>query len=140
MLQKSNPPPPPPPEYHRPRSDRPERQSPNRSTHDPEPLRTSSKRKMKYEDDYYEEHPHQPREKERRHHHHHRSESEIATAVSKNSYKYADEHDYESSDDDRHFKRRPSRYEAPPAPAVEEGRHSSRGSRERERGHSSKHR
>ncbi|XP_074328754.1 E3 ubiquitin ligase PARAQUAT TOLERANCE 3-like isoform X3 [Apium graveolens] len=217
-------------DHHHPRarSERPERPSPDRSTHDPEPLRTSSKRKMKYEDDYYEERPHQHREKERRHHHrsvsettsaarspvppetvdlpplpsksstdktiadrkhkasvfaritfpegesaaaskkrklgssppsavngssHHSSHShratsngyhedhrKTATAVSKNSYNYADEHDYESSDDDRHFKRRPSRYEASPAPIVEEGRHSSRGSRERERGHSSKHR
>ncbi|XP_059657589.1 E3 ubiquitin ligase PARAQUAT TOLERANCE 3-like isoform X2 [Cornus florida] len=45
--------------------------------------------------------------------------------------------DYDSSDDERHFKRRPSRYEAsPPAANVmeweEEARHS-RGSRERER-------
>ncbi|XP_027335778.1 E3 ubiquitin ligase PQT3-like isoform X2 [Abrus precatorius] len=42
--------------------------------------------------------------------------------------------DYESSDDERHFKRRPSRYEpSPPPPAADwedEGRHS-RGSRER---------
>ncbi|KAK7265950.1 hypothetical protein RJT34_33576 [Clitoria ternatea] len=39
--------------------------------------------------------------------------------------------DYESSDDERHFKRRPSRYEAsPPAQGEDEGRHS-RGSRER---------
>ncbi|KAF5477513.1 hypothetical protein F2P56_004146 [Juglans regia] len=50
--------------------------------------------------------------------------------------------EYESSDEDRHFKRKPSRYEPspPPPPQVEweeEGRHHSRGSRERER---SKHR
>ena len=42
--------------------------------------------------------------------------------------------DYESSDDERHFKRRPSRYEPSPPPAQadweEEGRHS-RGSKER---------
>ncbi|KAK1377174.1 DWNN domain-containing protein [Heracleum sosnowskyi] len=75
---KSNPPP---QDYHHPRarSERPERLSPERITHDPEPLRASSKRKMKYEDDYYEEHPHQHREKERRHHH--RSESEIASSA-----------------------------------------------------------
>lgn len=49
--------------------------------------------------------------------------------------------EYESSDEDRHFKRKPSRYEpSPPAPAAKEAeweekeaRHSSRGSRERER-------
>ncbi|XP_057977019.1 E3 ubiquitin ligase PARAQUAT TOLERANCE 3-like isoform X2 [Malania oleifera] len=51
--------------------------------------------------------------------------------------------DYESSDDERHFKRKPSRYEPSPPSATEweeEGRHS-KGSRERERGgYSSKHR
>lgn len=49
--------------------------------------------------------------------------------------------EYESSDEDRHFKRKPSRYEpSPPAPTAKEAeweekeaRHSSRGSRERER-------
>lgn len=40
-------------------------------------------------------------------------------------------HDYESSDEDRHFKRRRSRYESSPSPSVKEGRHSSRGSREK---------
>jgi E3 ubiquitin-protein ligase RBBP6 len=50
--------------------------------------------------------------------------------------------DYESSDDDRHFKRKPSRYEPSPPPPLqaeweEDARHHSRGSRERER---SKHR
>ncbi|KAK3005433.1 hypothetical protein RJ639_017111 [Escallonia herrerae] len=50
--------------------------------------------------------------------------------------------DYESSDDDRHFKRRPARYESsPPAVLAEEPRHG-RGSREKERdrGGYSKHR
>ncbi|XP_059440781.1 E3 ubiquitin ligase PQT3-like isoform X2 [Corylus avellana] len=46
--------------------------------------------------------------------------------------------DYESSDDDRHFKRKPSRYEPSPPPPLqaeweEDARHHSRGSRERER-------
>lgn len=38
----------------------------------------------------------------------------------------AGERDYESSDDDRHFKRRHSRYESSPSPAVKKGRHTSR--------------
>ncbi|XP_017231853.1 E3 ubiquitin ligase PQT3-like isoform X2 [Daucus carota subsp. sativus] len=38
--------------------------------------------------------------------------------------------DYESSDEDRHFKRRRSRYESSPSPPVKEGRHSSRGLKE----------
>ncbi|KAF8392409.1 hypothetical protein HHK36_022751 [Tetracentron sinense] len=43
--------------------------------------------------------------------------------------------DNDSSDDDRHFKRRPSRYEPSPAPVEwEEDGRASRGSRERERG------
>ncbi|XP_017637722.1 E3 ubiquitin ligase PARAQUAT TOLERANCE 3-like isoform X1 [Gossypium arboreum] len=50
--------------------------------------------------------------------------------------------DYESSDDDRHFKRKPSRYESSPLPSAEweEERRHSRGSRERERSSYSKHR
>ncbi|KAM7525527.1 hypothetical protein LguiA_015429 [Lonicera macranthoides] len=55
--------------------------------------------------------------------------------------------EYESSDEDRHFKRRPSRYESSPPVEVEEGggRHHSRGSRdrvreERDRGGHGKHR
>ncbi|XP_027079594.1 E3 ubiquitin ligase PARAQUAT TOLERANCE 3 isoform X1 [Coffea arabica] len=52
--------------------------------------------------------------------------------------------DHESSDDDRHFKRRPSRYESSPPVAAtreweEEPRHSKR-EREKERGSYSKHR
>ncbi|KAK2983005.1 hypothetical protein RJ640_012880 [Escallonia rubra] len=49
--------------------------------------------------------------------------------------------DYESSDDDRHFKRRPARYESSLPAAAEEPRHG-RGSREKERdrGGYSKHR
>ncbi|KAF2313107.1 hypothetical protein GH714_009294 [Hevea brasiliensis] len=50
--------------------------------------------------------------------------------------------DYESSDDERHFKRKPSRYEpSPPPPAEwEEDAKHSRGSRERERDRDRKHR
>lgn len=58
-----------------------------------------------------------------------------------NGYKSVIDHD--SSDDDRHFKRKPSRYEPSPPPAVEwqeEGGRHSRSSRERERERHSKHR
>ncbi|GAV72822.1 DWNN domain-containing protein [Cephalotus follicularis] len=49
--------------------------------------------------------------------------------------------DYESSDEDRHFKRKPSRYEpSPPPPDWEEEPRPSRGSRERDRDYYSKHR
>ncbi|XP_021655105.2 E3 ubiquitin ligase PARAQUAT TOLERANCE 3 isoform X2 [Hevea brasiliensis] len=50
--------------------------------------------------------------------------------------------DYESSDDERHFKRKPSRYDpSPPPPAEwEEDAKHSRGSRERERDRDRKHR
>ncbi|XP_037494116.1 E3 ubiquitin ligase PARAQUAT TOLERANCE 3 isoform X1 [Jatropha curcas] len=50
--------------------------------------------------------------------------------------------DYESSDDERHFKRKPSRYEPSPPPPVgwEEDAKHSRGSRERERERERKHR
>ncbi|KAB2018061.1 hypothetical protein ES319_D08G204100v1 [Gossypium barbadense] len=48
--------------------------------------------------------------------------------------------DYESSDDDRHFKRKPSRYSrSPSAEWIEQPRHS-RGSKERERSSYNKHR
>ncbi|KAL8103179.1 E3 ubiquitin ligase PARAQUAT TOLERANCE 3-like isoform X2 [Apium graveolens] len=50
-------------------------------------------------------------------------------------YQYNDEYNESSEDDDRHFKRRPSRYVA-----LEEERHSSRGSKEREKScHGTKH-
>lgn len=72
-------------------------------------------------------------------HEDHHSTKTVAVASSKKSTS-VDDYEYESSDDDRHFKRRPSRYEASP-PKVEEARVSSRGTRERERGYSSsKHR
>ncbi|KAL3649595.1 hypothetical protein CASFOL_005998 [Castilleja foliolosa] len=50
--------------------------------------------------------------------------------------------DNDSSDDERHFKRRPSRYNSspPPVAAVEEEHRHSRGTRERERERHSKHR
>ncbi|XP_030502982.2 E3 ubiquitin ligase PARAQUAT TOLERANCE 3 isoform X1 [Cannabis sativa] len=76
--------------------------------------------------------------------HHHKSSSSsvkaAAAAVSGGGRKSAGSMDYESSDEDRHFKRKPSRYEPSPPPAsvdLEEPKHSSRGSRDRER---SKHR
>ncbi|GMJ00413.1 hypothetical protein like AT5G47430 [Hibiscus trionum] len=47
--------------------------------------------------------------------------------------------DYESSDDDRHFKRKPSRYESSPPQTEEEPRHS-KGGGSRERSSYSKHR
>ncbi|XP_058764496.1 E3 ubiquitin ligase PQT3-like [Vicia villosa] len=69
------------------------------------------------------------------------SSTAIASASAAPSHSYyegkksnADMDDYESSDDERHFKRRPSRYEPSPPPQAtdwkEEGRHS-RGTRDR---------
>ncbi|XP_062073955.1 E3 ubiquitin ligase PQT3-like isoform X2 [Humulus lupulus] len=75
---------------------------------------------------------------------HHKSSSSslkaAAAVISGGGRKSAASMDYESSDDDRHFKRKPSRYEpSPPPPSadLEEPKHPSRGSRDRER---SKHR
>ncbi|GMH26650.1 hypothetical protein Nepgr_028493 [Nepenthes gracilis] len=73
---------------------------------------------------------------------HHRRTSAPSSGVRKNGYseeygKAKSTEDYESSDDDRHFKRKPSRYEPSPPKHLdeweeEEVRHS-RGSRERDR-------
>ncbi|GKV30378.1 hypothetical protein SLEP1_g39196 [Rubroshorea leprosula] len=63
----------------------------------------------------------------------------VSTGVKKSSSSAID---YESSDDERHFKRKPSRYESllpPMAEREDEPRHS-KGSRERERSGYSKHR
>lgn len=186
--------------------------SPERSTHDPEPIRTSSKRKVKHDNNFYDEHSHQPPKKVRLHHHesefvsatktpipsitvglplpsqtsteetlsdwknkasvlaritfpeaesavfkkrklgsyspavngssHHRSHSMISNKYHKDHHKtaasvsnsceyYADHHDHESSYDDRHFKRRLSRYESSPTVALKEGKHSNRGWRKK---------
>ncbi|CAI9095751.1 OLC1v1031757C3 [Oldenlandia corymbosa var. corymbosa] len=75
-------------------------------------------------------------------------EAKVPSGSTKKSATSAASLDYESSDDDRHFKRRPSRYESSPPVAAtmdreEEPRHS-KGSKERERekerGSYSKHR
>ncbi|GFS42266.1 DWNN domain, a CCHC-type zinc finger [Actinidia rufa] len=69
-------------------------------------------------------------------HEDHKTKAVSVSVSRKSSAAAATAVDYESSDDERHFKRKPSRYESsPPAAAAaeyEEGRHS-RGSRERER-------
>lgn len=53
------------PDYHQPLL---EKLSPECSAHDPELIRTYSKRMVKHNDDYYEEHPHELLKKERLHH------------------------------------------------------------------------
>lgn len=63
---------------------------------------------------------------------HHRSHRMTSNGDHKDHCKYASaENDYESSDEDRHFKRRRSRYESSPSTAAKEGRHSSRGLKEK---------
>ncbi|KAL8111491.1 hypothetical protein AgCh_019267 [Apium graveolens] len=175
------------------------RRSPDHITRVPEISRSSCKRKVKHDDNYHVQRPHQhgekDMEKERRHRHRSMSvldsrppvlasaldlpsrlqtektisdrkhnasvfsgitsakesaaskkrkyDSASPSAVNRSSphrshrtsngdHKYhrknaAAGHDYESSDEDRHFKRRRSRYESSPSPAVKEGRHSNRG-------------
>ncbi|KAK6947556.1 DWNN domain [Dillenia turbinata] len=70
------------------------------------------------------------------HHHGHRAPNGYQEEYTKGvSSKRSGAVDYESSDEERHFKRKPSRYEPSPPPPdwEEEGRHSGRGSKDRER-------
>ncbi|KAF2313109.1 hypothetical protein GH714_009300 [Hevea brasiliensis] len=132
--------------HHRPERSPPERSARNLEPLPPRPLKRKSDHERSDRDrdrDYDYDGYDQDRDRANGYH---ESSSVKVTSVSaggggkKNSSAAA--MDYESSDDERHFKRKPSRYEpSPPPPAEwEEDAKHSRGSRERERDRDRKHR